>query len=129
MNVVLGTSLPEDDIQHLNAKGFRYEVRQNGGEILVFIHDYPLPACYTPASCTLLVRLLPGYPNTNPDMFWTTPGVRLTTGSAPAAAEVIEVYEGAQWQRWSRHAQQWRPGVDNLQSKLRSVRTELERGR
>lgn len=121
--------LPEDDVRYLNAKGLKYEVRQNSGETLVLIHDYALPSCYAPASCTLLIRLLPGYPNTNPDMFWTTPGVRLATGAAPAAADVIEIYEGTQWQRWSRHAQQWRPGVDNLQTKLRSVRTELERGR
>jgi hypothetical protein len=121
--------LPEDDIQYLIGKGLKYDVRQNGGEIFVLIHEYPLPPCYTPASCTLLLKLLPGYPNTNPDMFWTTPGIRLASGSPPAAAEVIEVYDGVQWQRWSRHAQQWRPGVDNLQTKLRSVRTELERGR
>ena len=121
--------LPEDDIQYLTSKGLRFDVRQNGGEIFVLIHEYALPACYTPASCTLLLKLLAGYPNSNPDMFWTTPGIRLASGSAPAAAEVIEVYDGVQWQRWSRHTQQWRPGVDNLQTKLRSVRTELERGR
>jgi hypothetical protein len=121
--------LPEDDVRYLSAKGFKYEVRQNSGEIFVLIHEYPLPPCYTPTSCTLLIKLLPGYPNTNPDMFWTTPGVRLTGGSPPAAAEVLEVYDGNQWQRWSRHAQHWRPGVDSLQTKVRSVRTELERGR
>jgi hypothetical protein len=121
--------LPEDDIQHLTAKQLKYEVRQNSGELFVLIHEYSLPPCYAPTSCTLLIKLLPGYPNTNPDMFWTTPGVRLASGAVPAAAEVIEVYDGTQWQRWSRHAPQWRPGVDNLQTKLRSVRTELERGR
>jgi hypothetical protein len=121
--------LPEDDVQYLTSKELKYEVRQNSGELLVFVHEYPLPACYMPALCTLLIKLLPGYPNTNPDMFWTTPGIRLANGAAPAAAEVIEVYDGNQWQRWSRHAPQWRPGVDNLQTKLRSVRTELERGR
>src|SRR5436853_2374502 len=121
--------LPEDDIQHLTSKQLKYELRQNSGEIFVFIHEYCLPSCYTPACCTLLIRLLPGYPNTNPDMFWTTPGIRLASGAAPAAAEVVEVYEGVQWQRWSRHSPQWRPGVDNLQTKLRSVRTELEHGR
>jgi hypothetical protein len=121
--------LPEDDVQYLTAKQLRYELRQNCGEIFILIHEYSLPSCYSPNRCTLLLKLLPGYPNTNPDMFWTTPGVRLTGGAVPAAAEVVEVYDGVQWQRWSRHAPQWRPGVDNLQTKLRSVRTELERGR
>src|SRR3954464_4335827 len=104
--------LPEDDVRYLSAKEHKYEVVQDSGEIFVLIHDYALPPCYLPASCTLLIKLLPGYPNTNPDMFWTTPAVRLASGAVPAAAEVIEVYEGKQWQRWSRHAQQWRPGVD-----------------
>lgn len=121
--------LPEDDAQFLRAKALKYEVRQNSGELLLLILEYPLPGSYTPGSCTLLLKLPPGYPNTNPDMFWTTPGVTLVNGAVPAAAEVIEVYEGTKWQRWSRHAQQWRPGVDNLQTKLRTVRSELERGR
>jgi hypothetical protein len=121
--------LPEDDAQFLRSKALKYEVRQNSGELLLLIHEYPLPCSYTPGSCTLLLKLPPGYPNTNPDMLWTTPGVTLVNGAPPAAAEVVEVYEGNKWQRWSRHAQQWRPGVDNLQTKLRTVRTELERGR
>lgn len=121
--------LPQEDLQYLESKQFKFEVRPNGGDILVLIHEYPLPACYNPRLCTLLIKLLAGYPNSNPDMFWTTPGIRLASGGAPAAAEVLEVYLGAQWQRWSRHAPQWRPGVDNLQTKLRSVRSELDRGR
>lgn len=117
--------LPELDREFLDQKGYVYEVQQSGGDTYVLIRDFPLPQCYVPRSCTLLLRLPAGYPNANPDMFWTSPGVRLAAGGAPVAAEVPELYLGQSWQRWSRHTNSWRPGIDNLQTKLRAVISEL----
>ena len=121
--------LPEIDIEFLLGKGFQFEERQASGEVYLIIHDYPLPPSYTPQRCDLLLKLPAGYPNTNPDMFWTSPAVKLTTGAAPIAAQVMEVHNGRTWQRWSRHTTSWRAGVDSLRTKLRAVQIELEKGR
>jgi hypothetical protein len=121
--------LSESDLHYLDSKGFKYRVSAPSNEIHLVIGDFELPAHYVPRKCELLLKLPPGYPNTNPDMFWTTPGIRLANGGAPLAADVIELLEGKQWQRWSRHNNTWRPGVDDIQTKLRAVRTELDKGR
>jgi len=124
-----GHLLSESDLEYLTSKGFRFEVTTLGSEIHLVINDFELPSQYVPRRCSLLLRLPPGYPNTNPDMFWTTPGVCLANGAMPIAAQVIENLGGKEWQRWSRHNNVWRPGVDDIQTKLRAVRTELEKGR
>ena len=121
--------LPEIDREFLTEKGIDFDVQQSGADTYVLLRNYELPDCYVPLTCTLMLKLPPGYPASNPDMFWTTPGVRLKSGQSPVAADVQEVYIGVSWQRWSRHNGDWRPGVDNLQTKLRSVQTELQRGK
>lgn len=121
--------LPEIDREFLAEKELDFEAHENGGETYVLIRNYSLPEPYTPRACTLMLKLPPGYPVANPDMFWTSPAVRLASGAMPVAADVHELYSGVQWQRWSRHCGQWRAGVDNIQTKLRSVRTELEKGK
>ena|SRR3989442_3160897 len=123
------TILPEEDREFLGARNIAFELTSTTGWINVIIKGYRLPGAYVPETCDLLLRLPPGYPNANPDMFWTTPGVRLRNGAAPLAADVVETYDGHNWQRWSRHNQTWRAGTDSIQTKLRAVRTELELGR
>ena len=121
--------LPEVDADFLCEKGFQFEEHQVGGEVRLVIHNFPLPLAYVPRTCDLLLKLPAGYPNANPDMFWTSPAVRLADGRTPMSAEVMEFCDGRDWQRWSRHSGSWRPGVDNLRSKLRAVQSELEQGR
>ncbi|MFZ0819851.1 MAG: E2/UBC family protein [Candidatus Acidiferrales bacterium] len=121
--------LPESDIEYLNLKEFKCELRVHGSDIHLIIDEFELPAAYTPRNCRLLLKLPAGYPNTNPDMFWTRPDIRLTSGEFPVAANVQETFVDGNWQRWSRHTNTWRSGVDNIQSKLRAVRTELDKGR
>jgi hypothetical protein len=120
--------LPEADREFLDEKGYSYDVQQ-AGDIFVAIRDFTLPEAYLPRSCTLLLKLPAAYPNANPDMFWTTPGIRLAGGGEPVATQAIEVYLNQSWQRWSRHTNSWRPGIDNIQTKLRAVVSELAKGR
>jgi len=120
--------LPEIDVEFLEEKGFDCEVVQAAGEVRVIFHDFPFPAQYTPRQASLMVRLPAGYPNANPDMFWTKPDVKLTNGAFPQNADYHDPSaEG--WQRWSRHDNSWRAGIDNLRTKMASVRRELEKGR
>jgi hypothetical protein len=121
--------LPEVDIEFLRDKEFDFEECKVGGEIQLIIHNFQLPCAYVPRTCDLLLRLPAGFPNANPDMFWTSPTVQLLNGGCPMSANVTEVCNGRPWQRWSRHSASWRPGIDNLRSKLRSVQAELELGR
>jgi E2/UBC family protein E len=120
--------LPEIDGEFLAEKGFNCEVAQSAGEVRVLIRDFPFPARYTPSSGTLMLRLPAGYPNANPDMFWTYPDVRLISGAYPLNADYHDPTAGG-WQRWSRHDFNWRGGVDDLRTKIASVRRELEKGR
>jgi len=132
--------LTEDDLEFLRHKEWRYSVYSVGGEVHVVLHDFPMPTAYTPALADLLVRLPVGYPNANPDMYWTKPDVRLkATGSFPEASahhEVpgagagVEVYANTPWQRWSRHYQEgWRPGVDGLRTYMGAVIRDLNKQR
>lgn len=123
--------LLEDDARYLSGKQYRYSEEGMGGWVHVIVEDFALPCAYTPRTCRLLIRIPPGYPNANPDMFWTQPDIRLASGAVPQATECHETYNGQSWQRWSRHIPQgcWRPGTDNLQTFLRMIRLELEKGR
>jgi hypothetical protein len=121
--------LIDADQAFLDSKGYRWEVIVEGGMISVIIRDYPLPAGYLPQVTDLLLRLPAGFPDAAPDMLWMHPEVAYASGGTPPATEVREAHHGVTWQRWSRHlAQAWRPGVDSLQTYLRLIRTELERG-
>ncbi len=120
--------LPEIDAEFLGEKGFDCEVVQAAGEVRVILHKFPFPAQYTPRQANLMVRLSAGYPNGNPDMFWTNPDVKLADGRWPLNAEYHDPSAGG-WQRWSRHDNSWRAGIDNLRTKMASVRREIEKGR
>jgi hypothetical protein len=122
--------LPEADIKHLVDKGYRYTMDAERGAVNVILHGYELPAAYMPQVCDLLVRIPAGYPNANPDMFWTSPDILCRNGSCPKSSETRETYAGRTWQRWSRHLPPgtWRPGTDTIQSFLRAVRKEIDKG-
>src|SRR5213593_2040516 len=120
--------LPEHDVDYLLSKELRetVSVRRVGTEIHVEFREYPFsPKHYTPEKATLLVRLIPPYPNGNPDMFWTLPDIKLLSGQMPLNSAHTEIpaptgfedaYNRMQWQRWSRHfaKESWRPNVDGL---------------
>lgn len=120
--------LPELDADFLAGKGFKFEVKEEGGFLNLVIQGYQMPSAYKPASVDLLVRLPAGYPNAKPDMFWTRPNVALASGAVPTTANVQETHLGLPWQRWSRHGNGWRPGIDGLRSFLATIRSELEKG-
>jgi hypothetical protein len=102
---------------------------QSGGEIVLTIFDFQLAAAYAPAKADLRIVLPPGYSNSNPDMFWTRPTVKLTTGALPLRADYFQPFYDGDWQRWSRHfGGVWRPGVDGIRNYLASIRRELARG-
>lgn len=139
----LRDELPEEDVAYIieGVKAGTITVAKLGSEVHVVFKEFQLPPdLYVPATTNLLVKLIPPYPNSNPDMFWTLPHVKRAGGAWPDRCEVFHVpapsgheaaYAGASWQQWSRHfpSTEWRPNIDNLRTYMARVRLELKKGR
>jgi len=129
--IIVESLLPEEDVRYLSEKRFDYSEESVNGWIHIIFENFPIPSAYTPRTCRLLVRIPPGYPNANPDMFWTQPDIKLNqTAALPRSSDHHETYSGQSWQRWSRHIppNSWRAGRDNLRTFLRTVQQELLKG-
>lgn len=122
--------LAEDDERFLAESGWSFATTAEGDLINLVIAKYQLPSGYAIGETDLLLRLPAGFPDARPDMFWVAPAATYGNGGMPPGSEQREDYLGRSWQRWSRHLtdRDWRPGVDNLRSYLRFVRTNLEAG-
>ena len=122
-------SLPTSDATYLAERGLVYQVSQENGMTCVVLTQWSLPPGFDRASADLLLRLSPGYPDVQPDMWWFDPPVRFANGQAVPATEVMEQHLGRTWQRWSRHFNggQWQSGIDGLESYLALIRRDLQR--
>ena len=121
------TMLPPDDHAYLAERFPRFTEAVEGGMLCVVLPDFPLPPGFQPSSADLLLRLAPGYPDAPPDMWWFHPHALRADGRAIPNAQVEESYLGKTWQRWSRHLgpNQWRVGVDSLQTFLTLLKNDL----
>lgn len=122
--------LDDADHQWLKDSGFDYEVVEESGWTNLILKGYSLPAGFDHEQVDLLVRLPPGFPDAQPDMFWVDPWIKLTsTGSFAPASEQPEQHVGRTWQRFSRHFANgaWRPGTDSLESWMKTIRLLLVR--
>jgi len=123
------TFLPERDRDYLSSKGIVFEeVVAADGQRGVILRHYPLPAgLFDAAHADLLILIPHGYPDAAPDMFYTLPWVKLAVSRGlPKAADQPHAFAAQSWQRWSRHNQQWRPGVDGIWTMLKRVDCALE---
>lgn len=115
--------LREQDQEFLDSTGLAYTVSVDAGFANIIITEFSTAPGLTPEKVDLLLRLPFGFPDAAPDMFWLAPTVSAVGGAQVPGAEVAETYAERSWQRWSRHiAQQWRPGIDNLETYLAYVR-------
>ncbi len=123
-------SLPKIDMAFLNERGIAHEITPESGMICVVLPQWSLPSGLDRSASDLLIRLHPGYPDVQPDMWWFSPAVRRADGQELPNTNVVEVYLGRSWQRWSRHfnSGQWRSGIDGLESYLALIRQDLVRG-
>jgi len=121
--------LPEPELIHLRDRGAKFDVTLESSMTCVLLHDYELPKGYDRQLSDLLLRLNPGFPDVQPDMWWFNPAVHRSDGAVIPQTDATEHYLGRSWQRWSRHLQpgQWRPGIDTLQSFLAVIRADLEK--
>lgn len=122
-------TLPRLDIEYLNERGIAHQITIEGGMICILLPSWQLPKGFDRDSSDLLIRLHPGYPDVQPDMWWFNPPVLLANGQGLPNTNAVEAYLGRQWQRWSRHFSngQWQSGIDGLESYLALIRHSLER--
>lgn len=123
------TALPPDDAAFLAGRYPDHQVVVEGGMVCVVIPRWAVPAGYSHQHVDLLLRLVPGFPDVPPDMWWTAPTLSLVSGAPIPAADLQENHLGRVWQRWSRHlaAGAWANGSDSLQGYLAQIRTDLHR--
>jgi hypothetical protein len=119
--------LPARDRRYLDTKGIAYEEVEDGGQKAVIFRRMALPgARLDQPNADILVLLPAGYPDVAPDMFHALPWLKLVAaGRYPNAADVAVGFAGQQWQRWSRHNNQWRSGIDGIWTMLKRIETAL----
>ena len=126
-----GDALPSKDQTYLSGHGYEFEVVAEGGSTGIILNAVPLPdGKFAHAVADVLILLPKGYPDCPPDMFYVAPKLTLAgTGQVPKACTVEHRFAGRVWQRWSRHNNAWRPGVDGLQTMVARVQTALAEAR
>jgi len=120
-------ALPTFDTEALERRGHQFSVVEEGGMTCVLLPEFPLPEGFTVDKSSLLLRLNPGYPDVPPDMWWFDPPVQRSDNVPIAATDHSEDFLGRRWQRWSRHLtpDQWRPGIDSIESFVAVINREL----
>jgi hypothetical protein len=120
--------LPEPDRHYLASKAIVFEEVEDGGRKAIILKGYVLPnGRFDAAAADILILLPPGYPDVAPDMFYLQPWVKLVpTNKYPNAADQALKFDGKSWQRWSRHNNDWRPGVDGIWTMIKRIDHALE---
>ena len=119
--------IPEPDKQYLKDKQFTYELTKVASEIHLVLRNWPFPEAYNPRVADVLIRIPPGYPMGQLDMFYTSPTIMKTNGAFPEACQQMENHSDRTWQRWSRH-HPWRSGIDNLRTFITAMTVEINKG-
>lgn len=121
-------ALPSLDRKYLEEHQIEHELVTSEGTAGVILRNMPLPpGKFDQTVVDVLVHLPPGYPDVCPDMFYLLPWAKLvTTGAYPRAADQALTFNGKNWQRWSRHSQEWRPGVDGIHTMIARMRQAVE---
>jgi hypothetical protein len=112
------------EIAYLRSQGYKIDVHENSGMIILIIRHYNLPPGYNKAATDLLLKIPISYPNGKLDMFWTEPDLRLQDSNGQANTSVENILD-RQWLRYSWHPQKWNPGRDNLLTFLQFIDRRL----
>jgi hypothetical protein len=114
------TLLPTDHL-YLDRLDSRWETVQVDQRRWLLIHDYVLPAEFTPQSCTLALEIPPSYPASQIDMFYFAPWVARRDGVEIPSIQIRATIEGVEYQGWSRHrngSAPWDVNTDNISTHL-----------
>ena len=122
--------LPEEDAEHLEARGLPWETVIEGRLRWLLVHEFAIPEGYRTSRATLALLIPASYPTAQIDMFFLSPFLELTSGRTIPQTQTRQTIRGRIYQRWSRHRTQdnpWRPDIDNLATHLALVEECLAR--
>jgi hypothetical protein len=124
----LSIFLPPRDVEYLDGHGINYEDGSEAGQPGIVLKGRPLTeGKFSVNTVDVLIILPPGYPDCPPDMFYCLPWLKLqNTGGDPRAASVQYLFRGQAWQRWSRHNNDWRPGIDGIHTMVKRIERALD---
>jgi hypothetical protein len=114
--------------RYLTERGIAFEEVEDGGAKAVILRGFALPpGRFDVPAADILILLPAGYPDNPPDMFYALPWLRLVPANQyPKAADHPVSFAGQNWQRWSRHNNAWRAGVDGIWTMLKRIETALK---
>ena len=117
----------DEDLQRLRDQGFDYELLVDPPEIGIVVRNVPLSdGVFTQTLTDILLKTTQLYPQSEMDMFWVDPELRLASGAEPLASNP-ELHFGRAWRRFSWHRNcAWIPGRDDLLTHLEFARARLE---
>jgi len=120
--------LPEFDRDYLTEKGYTFEEKVESNQNYLIIRNWSLPKDqYNVEQSDLLILIPRGYPDVKPDMWYFYPAILLKPENRYAnATNYMQTILGEKWQRWSRHSNDWRSGIDGMRTYLQRVQTALE---
>jgi len=120
--------LPRQDRRYLEGRGITVREVVEGAKKGVILTGITLPeGKYQVAQADILILLPPSYPEVAPDMFYAAPHLKLVAGQRePRCTQARQAFDGQNWQRWSRHNNQWRPGTDGIWTMVKRVEEALE---
>ena len=120
--------LPMKCRRYLVERGVCFEEHEEGHQKVVILKAFVLPTGrFDVPSADILVLLPSGYPDTPPDMFYAIPWLKLaSSNSYPNRSDQPFEFGGRKWQRWSRHNNEWRAGVDGIWTMIKRIETALE---
>lgn len=121
--------LSEEDVEHLDARGLPWETVNEAGQLLLLIHDFPIPNGYNHELATIALMIPSQYPIDQLDMVWFYPELK-RNDNVPIGALCPQTIDGQSYQRWSRHRTAeapWRPEVDSIATHLSLVEEWLKR--
>ena len=120
--------LPMKCRRYLVKRDVPFEEHEEGDQKAVILKAFALPTGrFDAPSADILVLLPSGYPDTPPDMFYAIPWLKLaSSNSYPNRADQFFEFGNRNWQRWSRHNNEWRAGVDGIWTMIKRVETALE---
>lgn len=120
--------LPMKCRRYLTERGIMFDEIEENGQKAVLLRSFSLPqGRFDTTAANILIFLPSGYPDTPPDMFYALPWLRLISSNKyPKAADNPITFNGQIWQRWSRHNNAWRPGIDGIWTMLKRIETALQ---
>lgn len=120
--------LPMKCRRYLVKRDVPFEEHEEGDQKAVILKAFALPpGRFDVPAADILVLLPSGYPDTPPDMFYATPWLKLaSSNSYPNRADQSFEFGSRNWQRWSRHNNEWRAGVDGIWTMIKRIETALE---